>query len=42
MSCVHLAGQIQLPASPSLAIEDVGDQESLEVSVLKRMSMFAT
>ena len=44
MSHVHLPGQIQLPVSPSLALalEDVGDQASLEVSVLKWMSMFAT
>ena len=34
--------QIQLPVSPSLALEDVGDQGSLGVSVLKRMSMCAT
>ena len=37
----HLPGQIQLPVSPSLALEDVGDQGNLEVSVLKRMSMLA-
>ena len=34
MSRVHLPGQIQLPVSPSLALEDVGDQGSLGVSVL--------
>ena len=39
---VHLPGQIQLPVSPSLALEDVGDQGGLGVSVLKRMSMCAT
>ena len=32
-SGVHLPGQIQLPASPSLALENVGDQGSLIVSV---------
>ena len=42
MSRVHLPGQIQLPVSPSLALEDVGDQGSLGVSVLKRMSKCAT
>ena len=42
MSRVHLPGQIQLPVSPSLALEDVGDQGSLGVSVLKRMLMRAT
>ena len=42
MSCVHLPGQIQLPVSPSLDLEDVGDQGSLEVCVLKRMVMCAT
>ena len=42
MSWVHLPGQIQLPISPSLALEDVGAQGSLGVSVLKRMSMSAT
>ena len=31
MSHVHLPGQIQLPVSPSLALEDVGDQGSLGV-----------
>ena len=36
---VHLPGKIQLPVSPSLAREDVGDQGSLGVNVLKRMSM---
>ena len=35
-------GQIQLPVSPSLALEDVGDQGSLGVSVLKPMLMCAT
>ena len=39
---VHLSGQIQLPLSPSLALEDMGDQGSLGVSMLKQMSMFAT
>ena len=34
MSRVHLPGQIQLLVSPSLALEDVGDQGSLGVSVL--------
>ena len=38
MSRVHLPGQIHLPVSPSLALEDVGDQGSLGVSVLKQMS----
>ena len=38
MSRMHLPGQIQLPVSPSLALEDVGDQGSLGVSVLKPMS----
>ena len=42
MSRMHLPGQIQLPVSPSLALEDVGDQGSLGVSVLKQMSMCAT
>ena len=42
MSLVHLPGQIQLPVSPSLALDDVGDQGSLGVSVLKQMSMCAT
>ena len=42
MSRVHLPGQIQLPVSPSLSLEDVGDQGSLGVSVLKWMSMCAT
>ena len=42
MSRVHLPEQIQLPVSPSLALEDVGDQGSLGVSVLKWMSMCAT
>ena len=42
MSRVHLPGQIQLPVLPSLALEDVGDQGSLGVSVLKRMSIHAT
>ena len=41
MSRVH-PGQIQLPVLPSLALEDVGDQESLGVSVLKGMLMCAT
>ena len=31
----------QLPVSPSLVLDDVGDQESLGVSVLKRMSICA-
>ena len=39
---VHLPGQIRVPVSPSLALEDVGDQGSLGVSVLKWMSMCAT
>ena len=34
MSGVHLPRQIQLPVSPSLALEDDGDQGSLGVSVL--------
>ena len=42
MSRMHFPGQIQLPVSPSLALEDVGDQGSLGVSVLKLMSMCAT
>ena len=42
MLCVHLPGQIQLPGSPSLTLEEVGDQGSLGVSVLKWMSMCAT
>ena len=42
MSCMHLPGQIQLPVSPSLALEDVGDQGSLQVSVLKWVLMCAT
>ena len=33
MSCVHLLGQIQLPVSPSLALEELGDQGSLGMSV---------
>ena len=33
MSRVHLPGQIQLPVSPSLAREDMGDQGSLGLSV---------
>ena len=33
---------IQLLVSQSLALEDMGDQGSLGVSVLKRMSMCAT
>ena len=37
MSRVHLSGQIKLPVLPSLALEEVGDQESLGVSVLKGM-----
>ena len=39
---MHLPGQIQLPVLPSLALEDVRDQGSLGVSVLKGMSMCAT
>ena len=39
---VHLPGQIQLLVTPSLALEDLGEQGSLGVSVLKRMSMCAT
>ena len=39
---LHRPGQIQLPVSPSLALEDVGEQGSLGVSVLKGMSMCAT
>ena len=35
MSCVHLPGQIQIPVLPSLALEDMGDQGSLGVSVFK-------
>ena len=42
MSRVHLCGQIQLPVSPYQALEDMGDQGSLGVSVLKQMSMCAT
>ena len=42
MSPVHLPGQIQLPVLSSLALEDMGDQDSLGVSVLKWMSMCAT
>ena len=42
MSCVNLPGQTQLPVSPSLALEDLGEQGSLGVSVLKQMSMCAT
>ena len=42
MTCVHLPGQIQLPVLPSLALEDVGDQGTLGVSVLKQMSMCET
>ena len=42
MTPMHLSGQSQLPVSPSLALEDVGDQESLRVSVLKWMLMCAT
>ena len=42
MSRLHLPEQIQLPVSPSLALEDVGDQRSFGVSVLKQMSMCAT
>ena len=38
---MHLPGQIKLPVSPSLALEDVGEQGSLGVSVLKLKSMFA-
>ena len=30
---VHFPGQIQLPVSPSLALEDVGDQGSFGMSV---------
>ena len=37
---MQLPGQIELPVS--LALEDVGDQGSLGVSVLKRVSMCAT
>ena len=37
MSRVYLPGLIQLPVSPSLAQEDMGDQGILGVSVLKRM-----
>ena len=39
---LHLPGQIQLPVSPSLTLEEVGDQGSLGVSVLKRILMCAT
>ena len=39
MSRVHLPGQIQLLVSPSLVLEDMGDQGSLGVSVLKRRSL---
>ena len=42
MSHMHLPGKIQLPVLPYLALEDVGDQGSLGVSVLKWMSMCAT
>ena len=42
MSRLRLPGQIQLPVSPSLALEGVGDQGSLGVIVLKGMSMCAT
>ena len=42
MPRMHVPGQIQLPVSPPLALEDVGDQGSLGVSVLKQMSMCAT
>ena len=42
MSRVRRPGQIQVPVSPSLALEDVGDPGSLGVSVLKRVSMCAT
>ena len=41
-SRVHLPGQIQLPVSPSLALEDLGDQGSLGVSELMGMLMCAT
>ena len=33
ISHMHLPEQIQLPVSPSLALEDVGDQGNLGVSV---------
>ena len=42
MSGSHLPGQIQLQVSPSLALEDVRDQGSLGVSVLKWLLMCAT
>ena len=42
MSYMHLPEQIQVPVWPSLALEDVGDQGSLGVSVLKGMSVCAT
>ena len=42
MPRVHLPGQIQLLVSPFMVLEDVGDQGSLGVSVLKRTSMCAT
>ena len=35
ISHMHLPEQIQLPVSPSLALEEVGDQENLGVSVWK-------
>ena len=35
MLCVHLSGQIQLPVSPSLALEAVGDQGSLGSECVK-------
>ena len=35
MSRVNHPGQIHLPVSPSLALEDLGDQGSLGESVLK-------
>ena len=41
-SRVHLPGQIELLVSPFLALEDVGDQGSLGMSVLKGMLMCAT
>ena len=37
---LHRPGKIQLPVSPSLALEDVGEQGSLGVK--KGMSMCAT
>ena len=32
MSRMHLPGQIQLPVSPSLTLQDMGDQKSLGMS----------